>query len=137
MRCPSCGEIIVDGNRFCTNCGHPVGEELPLPDEDFGRPYESAAPAKSNNRFLYAVIALLAMLLLVLTYLVFGSQIMEKLHPSAPEALSAPVMTASFSSGSLQSSCRRSSRDVSSFVMSQYFLSEYKSNKIYFTSEAP
>lgn len=94
MRCPSCGEIIVDGNRFCTNCGHPVGEELPLPDEDFGRPYESAAPAKSNNRFLYAVIALLAMLLLVLTYLVFGGQIMEKLHPSAPEALSAPVMTA-------------------------------------------
>lgn len=94
MRCPSCGEIIRGGNRFCTNCGHPVGQDLPLPDNDYDETSEDVVPAKSNNRFLYAVIALLTMLLLVLAYLVFGNQIMEKLHPSAPEALSTPVITA-------------------------------------------
>jgi hypothetical protein len=46
----------------------------------------------------------------------------------------APVITASFSSGSLQSSRRRSSREVSSFVMVQYFLSRKDFKQKYFTS---
>lgn len=25
-RCPSCGRIVKPGERFCLECGHPIGE---------------------------------------------------------------------------------------------------------------
>ena len=73
MRCPSCGEIVREGNRFCTKCGHRM-EEPPRTEPERTDELETATAPRSNSKFLYAVIALLAMLLLVLTYLVFGGR---------------------------------------------------------------
>lgn len=91
MRCASCGEILRENDRFCTHCGHPVETS-----SRFGGGNESVppgpTPVKSKDGLLYAIIALLAMLLLVLAYLNFGDRLFGSDSGQSPN-LSAPVMT--------------------------------------------
>ncbi len=49
MFCKKCGNEIIEGRAFCTNCGTPVAAEAPVqqaPAQQYAQPQYQQAPAQ-------------------------------------------------------------------------------------------